>query len=176
MVIGETQNERSLWNVVVSYIATRTALLCKIRSSEVFIFEICSLIKFNEMYMVLEGAKAVWSTIAVVSLAVWLNERPFARSRRVRRGLREQRNNQKWPVISKTIEFQSTEFLCNAIVRNDLRQVKVLCMTDATVPPRWIGERIAGRSYWTGNREYVCTFQSDWRVERWNLERSDHQI
>jgi len=59
MVIGETQNERSLWNVVVSYIATRTALLCKIRSSEVFIFEICSLIKFNEMYMVLEGAKAV---------------------------------------------------------------------------------------------------------------------
>ena len=34
MVIGETQhkqNERSLGNVVVSYIATRTALLCKCR-------------------------------------------------------------------------------------------------------------------------------------------------
>ena len=62
MVIGETQhkqNERFFGNVVVSYIANRTALLCKSRSYEVFIFEVCSVINFNEMYMVLEGTKEV---------------------------------------------------------------------------------------------------------------------
>ena len=34
-------------------------------------------------------------------------------------------------------------------------------MTDATVPPRCVGERVVGRSYWTGNREYVRIVQSD---------------